>query len=179
MSEYIFLILTPQNVVMIITTIIFAFFITLIFCSSRGTFEKICSLKKDEGQNSGRYREEINRDYLIFWAVLFFTCLVGIIGLLSFIHENLSIELLGKFDVYVIYFVLLAGILLSFSRCVNIMREGKALTENGILGVGFREYVEANDTFTKIYINIWVEIIFLFGIFLVFETLYFVLIGWL
>jgi len=90
----------------------------------------------------GKFLAETNRDFIIFWAVLFFTCIVGLIELLSELNRNAGKWL--KLFVATLYFLLVVGIILSMSQCWNIYRVSYALTYNGKLGPEIENFIRAN-----------------------------------
>jgi nicotinamide riboside transporter PnuC len=87
-------------------------------------------------EDSARLQQEINRDALIFWAVLVFTCVVGIIGLLPQIHSASLLSVSGVLQVClaIIYLGLLIGMLFSIWRVVETYKENRMLALSGRLG---------------------------------------------
>jgi uncharacterized membrane protein YkvI len=74
---------------------------------------------------------ENNRDTLIFWAVLVFTCVVGIIELLSEIKKPFNVQ---QFCIFMIYFVLLFVMGFSIWRVLRVYGENRGLALSGRLG---------------------------------------------
>lgn len=75
------------------------------------------------------------REILIFFAVLFFTCVVGIIELLPQLEEINGLLSWNWLLISSVYFGLLAGIDYSVKKCFWLYRENRTLREK--FGVGF------------------------------------------
>ena len=114
-----------------------------------------------------KYRAEVLREFSIFFAVLFFTCVVGIIELLPE-FEKIS-GVFGRIAISAIYFGLLAGIIFSIDRCFWLYEQNKSLA--GKYGFNFPQ-IEPFHTMGKS-----IERLLIVGILVVFITLYLVKIG--
>ena len=66
---------------------------------------------------------ELLRDFTIFFAVLFFTCTVGIIELLPELEKIRGI--FGFISLTLLYFILLFGIVFSINKCFELYDENK------------------------------------------------------
>ena len=132
---------------------------------------------------------EFNRDMLVFWALLFFTCVVGIIELLPQIKEQpiSNIGLPGidlrneQTYISVIYFGLLGGMIFSILNSFRIYRDSKKLVLAGELGEDSKKYAEKNFTWIGRLILTRIdkpaEILVAIPIFVSFTLLYCVRIG--
>lgn len=99
-----------------------------------------------------KMRVETNREILVFWAILIFTCVVGIIELLPEIDEQkfsdgLTISLTNAQSyVFLIYFGLLIGMVVSTHSAFSRYRESNKLVLEGKLGEELKEYAKAHPT---------------------------------
>jgi hypothetical protein len=75
------------------------------------------------------------REFMIFFAVLFFTCVVGIIELLPEFESINGLFTWSWFAVSFLYFGLLLGVDYSVYVCFNLYEENKWVREH--YGVGF------------------------------------------
>ena len=117
-----------------------------------------------------RLRGEVLREFSIFFAVLFLTCIVGIIELLpefDKIHGNVWLG--GSLSA--IYFGLLAGIIFSIDKCFWLYEQNKRLA--GEFGFNFPEIEPFYLKGKKI------ERLLIVGILVTFFILYLVKIGFL
>ncbi len=108
----------------------------------------------DEIPATARLIVEGNRDFLVFYVVLFFTCVVGIIELLSE-FDNVDRKFSKKGDdekiaLTLLYLFLVAGIFFSISQCWNVYRISYALTYNGKLGNDLMNFAKENPSFVDI-----------------------------
>lgn len=93
-----------------------------------------------EDYESAKLTLENNRVTLIFWAVLVFTCVVAIVGLLPEITSMDSLSLPSTvYDTHlvcvgIIYFGLLGGMVFSMVRVYAIYEENRGLALSGRLG---------------------------------------------
>lgn len=107
------------------------------------------------------------RDFSIFFAVLFFTCVVGIVELLPEFEKINGI--LSWICISTIYFGLLTGVVFSIQRCFWLYEQNKRFA--GALGFNFPE-IEPFDSFGKI-----IEYPLITGVLLTFFVLYLVKVG--
>jgi len=134
-----------------------------------------------------KLRVETNREMLVFWAVLFFTCVVGIIELLSEIKvQSFSSGLTPSWTnaqsyIFLIYFGLLIGMILSVHSAFSRYKESNRLVLDGELGAELKNYAETHptwmDTLIRWRANIILEAIIIVSILFVFVLLYCVKIG--
>lgn len=73
-----------------------------------------------------KFVAELFRDLLLFFAVIFFTCVVGIIGLLPEFEETNGLLSWSTIVISVLYFGLLVGIDYSLDRCFFLYKQNKA-----------------------------------------------------
>lgn len=136
-----------------------------------------------------KLRVESNRDMLIFWAVLFFTCVVGIIELLPEIREltfplrGISlITIFASNQTYVtcIYFGLLSGMVFSIINAFNVYRNSFDLVQKDELGADGKKSVKDYPTYIdrlmflkgdKIAESCLISLIFLFFVLLYFSRI--------
>ena len=143
-------------------------------------------------KEDARFKAETNRDFLIFWAVLFFSCVVAIIELLpqicrqSFAVQKLSarivMRVLRNKNTYlsIIYFGLLFGIALSIYSGFKTYGESAELTFSGEIGEGYKHYVILHPSLYDIYVMPYAEAckwVLIIGALVVFGLLYCVKIG--
>lgn len=102
-------------------------------------------------EESARLILEHNRDTNLFWAVLTFTCTVGIIELLPIINK--SFPSWEQICLGIIYFVLLIGIVFSVWRVFEIYRENRELLLSGRIGERIRKKAEENRTFMDKFVD--------------------------
>jgi len=128
---------------------------------------------------SAKFKAEINRDFLIFWAIIFFTCITGIIALLQHLKTVQTGTERALF--LILYFGLVLGVLVSMTTSWNIIRESQEFTRRGLLGLDFQQYMQKNKSMFELlsFENTlwWGSIVISVGIFL--QSLYFAAIGWL
>ena len=124
----------------------------------------------DVGNRDKKFRGEVLREFSIFFAILFLTCIVGIIELLpefDKIHGNVWLG--GSLSA--IYFGLLAGIIFSIDKCFWLYELNKRLA--GEFGFNFPEIEPFYLKGKKI------EWLLIVGILVPFFILYLVKIGFL
>ena len=121
-----------------------------------------------ENKDRTRVAESL-REFSIFFAVIFLTCVVGIIELLP--ELDMIDGVFGWISVSAIYFGLLAGIVFSTHACFWLYAQNRRIA--GRYGFYFPA-IEPFHTKGKIY-----EGVLIVGIVLVFITLYLVKIGFL
>jgi hypothetical protein len=96
-----------------------------------------------------KIRAETYRDTLIFWAVLVFTCVVGIIALLPEINiiSNLSLSaIIQQICLGIIYFALLGVMVFSIWRVLGVYKDGRELALSGSLGKAIERQAKTNRT---------------------------------
>jgi hypothetical protein len=119
------------------------------------------------GERDAKYSAEILREFSIFFAVLFFTCVVGIIELLPEFGKIKGIY--GLVAISIIYFGLLVGVIFSIDKCFWLYEQNKAYA--GRFGFNFPE-IEPFRKRGRI-----LGRLLIIGVLLVFTLLYFVKIG--
>jgi len=82
-----------------------------------------------------KFVTQLLREFIIFFAVMFFTCTVGIIELLPEFDKIDGI--FGWIAISTIYFGLLAGIIFSIDKCFWLYEQNKRFA--GKLGFNFPE----------------------------------------
>lgn len=97
--------------------------------------------------NDAELLPEINRDFLIFWAILFFTCVAGIIELIPSFYISGS-KTPNQFMLTIIFLGLVIVLLLSISQCLKVLR-GNTMLE-GRFRLEIRRVIEANPTLSRI-----------------------------
>lgn len=129
--------------------------------------------KKELGyrlENKDRKRvARVLREFIIFFAVIFLTCVVGIIELLPELDKIDGV--FGWISVSAIYFGLLAGLVFSIHACFKIYKENRKFA--GEYGFYFAT-IEPFLLKGKI-----IKVLLIAGIILVFITLYLVKTGFL
>ena len=88
-------------------------------------------MAKDRGQ----FAAELYRELLLFFAVVFFTCVVGIIELLPELEKTNGLFSWSWLAISVLYFGLLLGIDYSLDRCFFLYKQNK--TFGGEFGFNF------------------------------------------
>ena len=83
-----------------------------------------------------------NENFLIFWSVLTFTCLVGLIELFQLIKNDDARRV--KIPNFLLFLILVYGIVLSIDRTWNIIRENYAIMISGLLGRDYKQYARSN-----------------------------------
>lgn len=121
-----------------------------------------------------RYGAEMFRDFLLFFGVLFFTCVVGIIGLLPEFEKTNGLLSGSWLVISIIYFGLLFGICYSIHKCFFIYWEIKTFA--GRYGFRYPEIESIIQRFFKKNPK-YLEGFLIFGFALVFFLLYMVKIG--
>ena len=89
-----------------------------------------------------KFEVESNHSFMIYWAVLLFTCVAGTIGLSQLIKPGLSPSI--GVSMTLVYFGLLGGIILSMFRVFSIYRENHEILYEGKLGKKMQEYILNN-----------------------------------
>lgn len=148
---------------------------TIILVNSVNTQPDVSTLITIE---DAKFIAGINRDFIIFWAILFFTCVVGIIELLGHIDDfikNRTHETL----IAILYFSLVAGIICSVFQAWNIYRINYALAYQTKLGLNIENFVRANpsaidwfETNIQLLSNAWWELLILLLILTLFGSIY-------
>jgi len=96
---------------------------------------------------SAEFEISQNSDLLIYWVILFFTCVVGIVEMFSALRGSNSIQ---KFLLFLLYLGLLTGAVCSVTRVFDIMRENHEILTKVYLGENFKnfpQYITANQSF--------------------------------
>lgn len=120
----------------------------------------------DEKKEADKFRLQLLRDIMLFYGVLIFTCVLGMIELIPELKPLPSSELPL---VTIIYFGLLFGLIYSFSRCWDIYKESIELTVN--LGKEYLKYPRPH--LIDFTINIpWLRFITILILFSIFALLY-------
>ena len=130
-------------------------------------------------QEGARLEVESNNDFLIFYAVLFFTCVVGTIELLPSFEEWVKKGSWEKRLLSFLYAGLLFGMLFSISSSWRILRENHDIIFSGKLENGIKDYISANQTIFDHLLDVRYEAIIKIIIASIFELLYFAKIKWL
>lgn len=121
------------------------------------------------GNRDRSFIAQLLREFIIFFAVLFFTCVVGIIELLP---EFDKIEgMFGLLSISAIYFGLLIGMVFSVDKCFWLYERNKMFA--GKFGFNFPEIEPLPLKGKKI------KNVLIVGILFVFTMLYFVKTGFL
>lgn len=98
------------------------------------------------GNSDEKYIAQVLREFTIFFAVMFFTCVVGII---EFLPELNKIHLMhapwGFTTISIIYFALLAGIIYSVKYCFWLYEQNRRFREMGKSGFFF-PFIEPFET---------------------------------
>jgi predicted RND superfamily exporter protein len=135
-------------------------------------------------EESAKLILENNRDTMIFWAVLVFTCVVGIIGLLPEINSIKSLTLraiIQQACLFIIYVALLAGMLYSVYRFLKIYGESRELALSGRLGREIKNKANNKSTYLDKFIDYkWrmpISILVIIIVIIVFSLLYLTKIG--
>ena len=116
---------------------------------------------------------EFFREMLLFFAVIFFTCVVGIIELLPEFEKTDGLLSWSTMVISVLYFGLLIGIDYSLDRCFWLYKQNKV--RGGIFGF---KYPELEGLVQKIFKKLeYLEWFLIVAITLVFFLLYLVEIG--
>jgi hypothetical protein len=128
---------------------------------------------------------EHDRDMMIFWAVLVFTCVTGIVGLLSKIEPPFDDQ---QLCLLIIYLALLAVMSFGIRRTFEIQREIREIAKSEILGTGIMNKAIKKPTFFDKVIDLewrkhevgkYIEVLFIVPIWVVFGALYVAIIhGW-
>ena len=129
---------------------------------------------------------EGNRDFLVFYIVLLFTCVMGIIELLPELNEFHCKKTDLKVILTLMYLILVAGILFSTYQCWHVYRISYELTYSGKLGQELKRFATDNpsiidDWETKCHFltdTRW-ELLFLTSILTFFIILYLAKLRWL
>lgn len=123
---------------------------------------------------NGRFIADANRDSVLFWGVMFLTCVVGIVELLQLEPK----QEFQKWLLFVLYVGLLIGMVLSMSKGWDLYRENYELTIKGKLGGDIKVYKLTNPSFIDKHKDIllckWFEAIFIIVAIVFFELLFFV-----
>ncbi len=99
--------------------------------------------EREKQEQDYRFIVEHHREMMIFWAVLVFTFLVGIIELLPQVEPPL-----GTYQeiLFVVYFALLLGMCFSVLRVFEIYREIRSLALLRHLGTVVQNYADIKRT---------------------------------
>ncbi len=86
-----------------------------------------------------------NRRFIVFFSVLFFTCLTGMFNISNkFIGDHTVIYILGLFC---LYFIFLFGAIISIHKCFNIYRYSARLSAiDGSLSNELKQFISQNPT---------------------------------
>ena len=133
-------------------------------------------------KEDAKFLAETYREFIIFYAVLFFTCVVGIIELLPQV-EKWTFDFGLRFWTFdlplcLLYFLgFLLGIIISIHECFDIYRKSAKLTRSGQLGYGVKEYVKEHPTIIDHFIltkkGTIIEVVLIIGVLSIFTLLYF------
>lgn len=124
------------------------------------------------GNNDEKRVAEFLREFMIFFAVMFFTFIVGIIELLPELSKiDPRLTPWGFTVISIIYFGLLAGIIFSVKYCFWLYEENREFREKGKFGFYF-PLIEPLYSRGKI-----LEKFLIVGLFVVFTLLFLVKIG--
>jgi len=96
---------------------------------------------------SAKFEISQNSDFIIYWVILFFTCVIGIVETFSVLRGSNSIQ---KFLLFLLYLGLLTGAICSVTRVFDIMRENHEILTKVYLGEDFKnfpQYITANQSF--------------------------------
>ena len=129
-------------------------------------------------EETARYIFSLGREFLIFWAVLFFTAVAGIITLLPEIKPAYGRRYM--IPISLLYFVLVGLMVISVQSCFRIVEWGNELIYNKSLGQDTLIYAQGHRTWIDIVflddngkLITWREWIVYIGIFVFFATLIF------
>lgn len=129
----------------------------------------------DEEVDDGRFIANANRDSILFWGVIFLTCVVGIV-------ELLQLEPRQGFKywlVFVFYVALLILMVQCMSKGWDLYRENYELTDRGKLGKEIKDHrfhpsnLSLIDKHKDIIFCEWFEASFIIGVIVFFESLFF------
>lgn len=95
-------------------------------------------------KENAEFELSANGDFLIFWAVLLFTCLVGSIELFQLVNKRDKIGL--KILYFFLFLVLLVGIVASISRSLAIIRENYEIMTSSSFDEGYKTYILNNQS---------------------------------
>ena len=130
----------------------------------------------------GRSIVELLHGTLLFYAVIFLTCMVGIIELLPEIDGSMKIvncpclTLEGKL-LTALYFVLTLGLNFSISRCFNLYRRMVSYIAEGHAGEVMRNFQTNNVGIVRHFLSPYIEAIVIVVNVVFLIMLYFVRIG--
>ena len=123
-------------------------------------------LSVEMSEETAKFVFSTSREFLIFWAVLFFTCLVGIIELLSEVKHPFNHSCCDCF-IFALYLGLVVGMVLSVFQCFQIVNSSIQLNE--FLPVDYQQYVESHRTFSEQLVgspySMWIMILLIIVIF--------------
>lgn len=120
-----------------------------------------------------KYAAELFREFILFYSVLFFTCVVGLIGLLPEFEKTKGFVSWSCLVISIVYFGLLFGIDYSMHKYFFIYRKNRELS-----GRFAFEYPEIEYLADKLFKNQkYLELFLIAGTTLVFILLYLVKIG--
>jgi hypothetical protein len=124
-----------------------------------------------------KFAAELYRDLLLFFAVVFFTCVVGVIELLPELEKINGLFSWSWLALTVLYFGLVVGIEYSMDRCFWLYRRNKDVGKKS--GYGF-VYPELEGWVQRVFRKIvYLEGVLIVGITIEFIILYLVKIGML
>jgi hypothetical protein len=89
-----------------------------------------------------KFETQNNVNFMLFWAVLFFTCIIGIIELIPSLKVD-EIRIVERNCLVLFYIILLGGIEFSVPRIWNLYRENFQITFCGKLGQNILEWVQS------------------------------------
>jgi len=94
-------------------------------------------LEKIKCRHDAQLLAETNRDFLIFYAILFFTCVTAMIELLPYVKITLR-----SIPADILYFGLLGGLIVSVNQGLTTHRSNIDINRSGKLGEDLKAYEE-------------------------------------
>jgi len=123
----------------------------------------------------GRFLAETNRDFIIFYAILLFTFVVGIIELLPVFDKKYFSFPFGISLLSLLYTGMLIGIIFCIWGCFGIYRASANLTRSSSLGNDLKKITEKYPTILDHFIlskwGAFIEAALIFSIIYIFSAL--------